>query len=249
AVGPHDLDHLPVGGERDRDLARLGLLAAHIGVDLLQELHLLLEADAVDRVVVGIEQAVGAARAFVRRAAAPRAYRFHGGRGALQCLLVERRGMGETCDLALHGAQAEALRGVEGRALQLAVVERQALALDVFEEQLAVVAARQRLVDGLLRLARIERSLGEEDAVGGGEMVDALGGHGAILCQTTRTILPKWALAFMCASASAAWESGKVLSIGRCSLPASIAGHRSARAALTMARTSSGERVRKVTPI
>ena len=44
-------------------------------------------------------------------------------------------------------------------------------------------------------------------------------------------------------SESLAFDDGKL------SLPASIAGHRSARAALTMARTSSGVRVRKVTPI
>ena len=77
-------------------------------------------------------------------------------------------------------------------------------------------------------------ALAEEQAVGGGEMVDRLA-HGmpfAARRQTTRTILPKWALAFMCASASAAWASGKVLSIGRLSLPASMAGHRSARGRL-----------------
>src|SRR5262249_16356472 len=134
------------------------------------------------------------------------------------------------------------------RAFQLAVVEAQALALHVLEEQLAVVAAGQRLIDHLGRLLLVEPALAEEQRVGGSEMVDAFC-HGNAFPQTTRTILPKWALAFMCARASAAWASGKVLSIGRLSLPDSINGHRSARAALTMVRTSSGPRVRKVTPI
>ena len=102
------------------------------------------------------------------------AHRLDRGDGALQRLLVERRGMGEARRLARHRAQAEALGGVVGGALQLAVVERQALALLVFEEQLAVVAAGQRLVDHLGGLALVEPALAEEQAVGGGEMVDRL---------------------------------------------------------------------------
>ena len=145
-------------------------------------------------------------------------------------------------DVARHRAQAEALRGVERRALQLAVVERQALALDILEEQLAVVGAGQRVVDQLGRLALVEAALAEEKVVGGGEMVDRFAhcehlsettvcqplpvilsaakdlapgqarpygraqglslrsGRQEGLAQTTNTILPKWALAFMCAS-------------------------------------------------
>ena len=82
--------------------------------------------------------------------------------------------MAEAGHLARHGAQAEALGGVVGGALQLAVVERQALALDVFQEQLAVVAALERLIDRLARLAQIERALAEEQSVGGRKMVDVL---------------------------------------------------------------------------
>jgi hypothetical protein len=119
--------------------------------------------------------------------------------------------MGEARRLAGDRAQAEALGGVVGGALELAVVERQALALFVFQEQLAVVAARQRLVDHLGGAALVEAAFVEEQAVGGGEMVDRFA-HGVSLGkawrQTTRTILPKWALAFMCASASAAWARG-----------------------------------------
>ena len=81
---------------------------------------------------------------------------------------------------ARDAAQAEALGGVVRGALQLAVVERQALALLVFEEQLAVVAAGERVVDHLLRLAAVETALAEEQVVGGGEMVDRLG-HDCLL--------------------------------------------------------------------
>src|SRR4029453_6152584 len=89
----------------------------------------------------------------------PPAHRLDGGDGALQRLLVERRGMGEARGFARDAAQAEALGGVVRGALQLAVVERQALALLVFEEQFAVVAAGECVVDHLLRLAAIESAL------------------------------------------------------------------------------------------
>src|SRR5262249_54115460 len=125
-------------------------------------------------------------------------------------------------------------------------------ALHIFQEQFAVVAARQRLVDQSGGAALVQAALAEEQAVSGGEMIDGFA-HGDLLRmggrQTTSTILPKWAVAFMCASAAAASARGKVRSMGSDSLPASTAGHRSARADLTMARTSSGVRVRKVTPI
>src|SRR5260221_696496 len=88
-------------------------------------------------------------------------------------LLVDRRGVGEPRRLARHGAQAEALGGVVGSALQLAVVERQPFALDILQEQLAVVAAGQRLVDHLAGFLLVERALAEEERVSGGEMVDA----------------------------------------------------------------------------
>src|SRR4029077_17872118 len=166
-------------------------------------------------------------------------HRLDRGDGALQGLLVERRGMGEARRLAGDRAQAEALGGVVRGAFELAVVERQALALLVFEEQLAVVAARQRLVDHLGGAALVEAALAEKQAVGSGEMVDRLAHGMPLKCprQTTRTILPKWALAFMCASASAAWASGNVLSIGRLRLPASAGAHQAFRAPRAVGRT------------
>src|ERR1700739_3127869 len=63
------------------------------------------------------------------------------------------------------------------------------------------------------------------------------------------TILPKWRLARIIASASPMSSSLNVLSIGSASLPASMAGHRSARIRRLISRISSMVRVRKVTPI
>ena len=58
--------------------------------------------------------------------------------------------------LVLHGAQAEALRGVVGRLLQPAVVEHQRLGLAVFEEQLAVVGAFEAALEQALGAALVE---------------------------------------------------------------------------------------------
>ena len=55
--------------------------------------------------------------------------------------------MGIARGLARDRAQPEALRGVEGGRLQPAVVEGEAFALAVFQEQLAVIGALQRVVD------------------------------------------------------------------------------------------------------
>ena len=51
--------------------------------------------------------------------------------------------------------QAEALRGIETRALQLAVVVAEALGLAIFKIKLAIVGAVQRLADNALDAALI----------------------------------------------------------------------------------------------
>jgi len=80
--------------------------------------------------------------------------------------------------LALHGAQAEALRGVVGRLLQAPVVEHQRLGLAVFEEQFAVVgafeAARQKFRDA----AAIEFGAVEEGGHGICHRANPLGQSG-----------------------------------------------------------------------
>ncbi len=70
--------------------------------------------------------------------------------------------------LALHGAQAEPLRGVVGRLLQAAVVERQRLGLAVFEEQLAVVGAFQAALEQALGAALVEARTGDQAECGHG---------------------------------------------------------------------------------
>ncbi len=75
-------------------------------------------------------------------------------------------GMGVARRLAGHGAQAEAARRVEGRGADAAVVERDALALAVLQEQFAVVGAGQRFARQALRDVAVQ--FGEE-AVGDGQ--------------------------------------------------------------------------------
>src|SRR5262249_61042562 len=65
-----------------------------------------------------------------------------------------------------HGAQPEPLRRVERGALDPAVVEGDAFRLAVFEEQLAVIHAGQRLADKLLDPALILHGAVEKEVVG-----------------------------------------------------------------------------------
>src|SRR5262249_47389670 len=76
-------------------------------------------------------------------------------------------------------------------------------------------------------------------------------GRGAVIRapHVVMTIFPKWRLGRIISKASAMFSSGKVLATGSDSLPDSTAGHRSRRISRTISRTSSGLRVRKVTPI
>ena len=78
--------------------------------------------------------------------------------------------MGIAGRLAGDRAQPETLRRVERGALDPAVVERDALRLAVFEEQLAVIHAGERLADKLLDAARIHAGAVEKQVVGHGEI-------------------------------------------------------------------------------
>jgi hypothetical protein len=71
--------------------------------------------------------------------------------------------------LAGDGAQAEPLRRVERGALDAAIIERDALRLAVFEEQLAVVHPGKRLADDASRRGRIHAGSCEEQVVGYGK--------------------------------------------------------------------------------
>ena len=218
AAGADDLDHLPRAGERDRDLARLGLLGAHIGVDLLEQRHLLGEGLAVDRVVVGIEQPVGAARRFVGldRTAGPHRLDRRRPPASAPARRAPRHARSPSSRPPRRAGRSPAW--CRTRRSSACRRRRTGSRSGVLQEELAVVAARQRLVDHLrgLRGSRPPLPKNRPSAVARW-LIDLLM-ESCLLRQTTRTILPKWALAFMCASASAAWASGKVLSIGRLQL-------------------------------
>ena len=72
--------------------------------------------------------------------------------------------------LACDRAQAEALRRVEGGVLQAAVIEGQALALAILQEEFAVVGAGQRLRGDASDLAAVQHAAAEEEAIGRFEM-------------------------------------------------------------------------------
>ena len=63
AVGAENLDDAVRAGERRRHLADARVLRPGIGVDLLEELHLLGEARRLERALVAVELDVGAAAA------------------------------------------------------------------------------------------------------------------------------------------------------------------------------------------
>ena len=65
-------------------------------------------------------------------------------------------GVGIADRLVLDRAQPEALRGVEGRLLEAAIVEHQHFRLAVFQEQFAVVGAVEAAADQLTHLAAVE---------------------------------------------------------------------------------------------
>src|SRR5436305_1998680 len=80
------------------------------------------------------------------------------------------RSMGIAGRLAGHRAQPEALGRVERGALDAAVVERDAFRLAVFEKQLAIIHAGERLADQLLNPAGIHSGAVEKQVVGHGKI-------------------------------------------------------------------------------
>ena len=98
-------------------------------------------------------------------------------------------------------------------------------------------------------LAGIAVLVGSPASTSGGARWRSGCGADAARISVTSTTFPKCRFAFMCSSAAAASASGKVRSSGRRSLPASTASQRSARIRRLISRTSSGLRVRNVTPM
>src|SRR5216683_1472458 len=81
-------------------------------------------------------------------------------------------------------AQAEPLRGIEARALDAAVVERETLGLAVFEVQLAIVHPGQRFGHKRLDPGGAHAGAAKEQSVGNGEI-----GHSQLL----KSIASIWA--------------------------------------------------------
>ena len=173
AAGAHDLHRLPLAAERGHDLEDAVVLAPRIGVDVGEEFHLGLEVDAAQGVVVGVKGAVGAGGGGAEDAAVAGAHRLHGTGGAADGGFAEIRGVGVAGGLAGDGAQAEPLGGVEAGALEPTVVEDQPLRLAIFEEQLALVGAVERVGDGALDGVAPQAGALEEQFIGDGEV-----GHG-----------------------------------------------------------------------
>ena len=168
AVGADDLHRLPGAEKRRHDLADSGFLHPGVSVDLRQQRDLVVEGRTVQRVVVHVERAVGAGRRCRHGPSVAAADRADRGGRPLERVLAKLAGVGVGRGLAGDRAQPEALVGVEARALEAAVVEGEALTLPVFEEELAVVGAVQRILDDPLRSRPVEPCAIEEDLVGGG---------------------------------------------------------------------------------
>src|SRR3982074_1592237 len=82
-IGAQDLDHLPGRGDAGRHLPHALVLLARIGVDLLQQLDLGFERRRGERIVIGIDPAIGASgrlRGMSRIAALDGADRVRGAR-------------------------------------------------------------------------------------------------------------------------------------------------------------------------
>ena len=111
--------------------------------------------------------ALGRRRHGARMAAAHRLYR---GCGPLDGRLGQLTGMGIAGRLADHRAQAKSLHGIETGRFHAAVVEGDSFRLTILQEQLAVIAARQRFFDDGLHPTSIEVGAIEEKLVGLGKV-------------------------------------------------------------------------------
>src|SRR5262249_44006702 len=138
-IAAENLDHLPAGTERDRDLADARVLRARIGVDGLEQLHLGLEAGRGERIFGVMEADIGAHGRLGVAAGITAFYRADGIRGARERGFGHVRGMGIADRLVLDGAQPESLVGIVGRLLEPPVVEHQHFGLGIFEIKLAIV--------------------------------------------------------------------------------------------------------------
>ena len=168
-----DLHHLPGRAEADRYLPHPRILVADIGVDFGEQLDLAFEARRIERIVVAIEPHIGVRRGCRESPAIAAAHGCDRVGGADQRRQRDVGGMGVADGVILHGAQAEALRGVVGRLFQPAIVEHQRFGLAVFQKQFAVVGAgqapRQFVANGIaVEVGAVEQGgcggIGHEDS-------------------------------------------------------------------------------------
>ena len=165
AVAAQDLHRLPLARQGRHHLGHPVVEAAGVGVDIGEQLHLGLEIDLVQQVVVHVEVAIGARRRRRQGAAVAGAHRRYRIGGAADGILVQLGRMGVTGRLVGDGSEAEALSGVEAGALQTPVVEGQALGLAVFKVELPVVGAGKGIADDALDAPPVEAGTGEEQVV------------------------------------------------------------------------------------
>ena len=148
-VGAQDLHHLPAGGDRGGYLAHLRILVAQIGVDLGQQLDLLLEGRRTDRIVLAVELGIGPLRCCcVGAGMAMRdgAYRIGRARKGAERKLA---GMSIANRFTGNRTQPKTLVGVERAALEAAIVEGQRFRLGVLYIEFAVISPGQGVRDAL----------------------------------------------------------------------------------------------------
>jgi len=176
AVGAQDLYRLPFARDRAHDLAHARIFGARIGVDVGEQLGLLCKGHQFERIVVGIEARIRPLGPVGSRTARIAGF---GGRNrarrALDGAMAQVGRMRIGGRFARNGAQAEALRGVERSAFELAVVEGQALGLAVFEIKLAVVHAGKGRFGLRLGPREVEIAVCEKQRVGAGKMAHGRG--------------------------------------------------------------------------
>ena len=167
AVRAQDFHHLPARGNAGGDLPHALILAACIGVDRFQKFHLRIESRRSERIVVGIELAVGAAGRFGISAAVATVDGAHRFGRARQRAFRQIGGVRVTDRFGLHGTQAKTLRGVISRLLEPAIIEGERFGLAIFQEQLAIVGAIQAMADQLAHFSAVEPGAVDQRRNGG----------------------------------------------------------------------------------
>ena len=164
--GAQDLHLLQTGGQRGRHLYHAGVQRAGIGIDLAQHVDLYRKGRIRHRIGIAVQAQVGTDGGRGHRAATIAHGQTRGFRRPAQRTFGNFGGMGIACDLALHGAQPEAFRGIVAGRLDPAIVQNQCFGAAALQEQLAIFGPkrgrlqdRQRCRLVQIRLKRAERGV------------------------------------------------------------------------------------------